>query len=134
MIRNLLTKQSKVDSRTREENEAGFTLMEVLVALVILGIGFSILIQGYSLIIDSLEKQRDYNYLVSWAEGKLIEVSNGLELTPRGYFTHNGKEFKWSIEHNVKGDGLREIVLNVEWPGPNGLRSYRVGRIVYSPE
>ncbi len=128
----ILLSKPKTAEKKRRKNEAGFTLMEVLIALVILGVGFSILVQGYSLILTSLEKQRDYSYLTSWAEGKLIEAVNRVELAPRGYFVHKGKEFRWSIKQKGMDDGLREIILNVEWTGPNGLNFYRIERFNYS--
>src|SRR5690554_3912097 len=114
--------------------EDGFTLMEVLIAVVILAVGFSILIQGYTLIMDSIEKQRDYDYLLNCIEGKLIEVANGLELSPNGYFEHDGRECRWNTVERDMEDGLSEISIKIEWSGPGSTRSYFLERIVYREE
>lgn len=119
-------------------NEEGFTLIETLIALVILGIGLSILVEGYLIVTDSIEYQRDYNYVLNWSETKMAEIVHKYELGRHGNFEYSGKVFQWNVEESYNADqseiGLKTINLIVKWRGSNGSKTYRTARTVLKME
>ncbi|QTL97159.1 prepilin-type N-terminal cleavage/methylation domain-containing protein [Iocasia frigidifontis] len=109
-------------------NEKGFTLIEVLIAMVILGISFTILIEGYRTIMASAERNRDYLLAAKWSEDKLISIVNGDDSDRRGYFEENGKEYSWWVEEKCLDDNLIRFDLIMSWPGLRAEIKYSCSR------
>lgn len=123
----------------RLHKEGGFTLLETLIAMVILGVSITILVEAYLTVTNGIEYQRTYNFLTAWSGDKMTELVNGMELARHGSFEHNGREFKWYVEErydlseftdNDTGNGLKKMELIVEWQDRYIIRNYRVSRIV----
>ncbi len=121
------------------DSEEGFTLLETLIALVILGISISILVEAYLIVTDSIEYQRNYNFVLNWSDGKMNELINGIELARHGSFEYLEKSFQWSVEegfldNNFKNieekNGLKTIELTVKWQSANSVKDYRTTRVV----
>ena len=119
----------------KTNSEDGFTLLETLIALVILGISLSILVEAYLIVSDSMEYQQDYNYVLNWSENKITEIIHGVELARHGSFEYSGNLFEWSVEenHNIdqaENTGLKETKLIVQWQGSNGRKTYSVSQTI----
>lgn len=112
------------------QSKAGFTLIETLIALVILGVALAILVEGFLSITTTMDRQKDYNYLMARTEEKMIEVVNGIELATHGNFEYQGREYHWIIEEEVLEAGLKKIVLNVQWQGRNSEMNYSINRTI----
>ncbi|MFW5972250.1 MAG: type II secretion system protein [Bacillota bacterium] len=125
-------------------SEKGFTLIEVLVAVTIFGIGFAIFIEGFSIVTTTIERNRDTSYVMNWADDKIVEYINGDSHNPYGDFTYNNKYFDWNIttsrlpediENPLESrEDLRLLELRVEWPSNSGRRSYSIKRVVLTGE
>lgn len=111
-------------------NQDGFTLIEVLIAVTILGIGFAVLINGFTGVLVSNERSSDYLYVVSWADKKLIKVTNDIELNRHGSFEYKNKRFDWWIEEGYLETDLKKITLKVEWKLKNNTVTYSQERLV----
>lgn len=113
--------------------ERGFTLIEVLVAVIILSIGFTFIAEGFSQAMNSYERTKNYNYVIGRAEEKLIEYSNGLEYLSHGTFERENRIYDWWIEEEPlpESDNLSKIIITVEWA--EGDRQYSIERL-YSRE
>ncbi|MFW6238529.1 MAG: type IV pilus modification PilV family protein [Halanaerobiales bacterium] len=110
----------------------GFTLIEVLVAVIILSISFTVLAEGFSLAIDTYSRNRDYNFAVRLAEDKLEEIAGEREsMTSGDIERENGRVFDWWVEDRVFQDSrnLRKYTITVEWN--EGRRSYSAERLVF---
>lgn len=111
-------------------NEKGFTLIEVLIALVILGISFTILVDGYRTIMDSSKRNIDYQIAAKWSEDKLIKIVNGVELDRNGYFEENDKEYRWWVEENYLDDNITKLDLVISWQGLRAEIKYSCSRYI----
>ncbi len=112
------------------KKEEGFTLLEVLIALVILGIGFAILTQGYITINDGMDRNQNYSFISSWAGSKLNEITAGIELNTHGSFTYRDIVYNWWTEENYLDEGLKEIRLIVEEYGRGDRGRYSLTRLI----
>lgn len=121
------------------KKEEGFTLLETLIAMVILGISISILVEAYLTVTNGIEYQKTYNYVLGWSGDKMTELVNDIELARHGNFKYADKYFQWHVEENLNvrdfideelSSGLKKIDLLVEWQDNNGIRNYRISRII----
>lgn len=114
--------------------QQGFTLLETLIAIVILGISISILVEGFITVTDTIEYQRYYNYLINWSDSKINEIATGHELARHGFFEYSGRMFYWNVKETLKYSdelaGLREINLTIEWQGSIGKKTYSITRLI----
>jgi general secretion pathway protein I len=101
----------------------GFTLLEVLVALSILGIALTIILQLFSANLRSLSASEDYVSAVTKAEAKMREVLDDKDLSEKSWseITDDGYRMDVSINETLKDrtDNLQvralEVALTVYW-------------------
>ena len=88
-------------------NGLGFSLLEVLIALAILGMSLAVLLQSQAQSLDATGRARDYNIASSLMRSKLVDVeaetlSDGFVLgstESEGDFAEDGfPDFKWSAK------------------------------------
>jgi len=114
--------------------DRGFTLIEVLIAMVILGISLSIFVHGFMGVNDGIERRRDYTYIASWSESKLNEIVSGSELATHGDFLYKDNLCSWSLEENYIDQGVRDLKLIVRWSGGQGEYSYSISRVTLNDD
>lgn len=85
----------------RLHKEGGFTLLETLIAMVILGVSITILVEAYLTVTNGIEYQRTYNFLTAWSGDKMTELVNGMELARHGSFEHNGRELSGMLKRDM---------------------------------
>lgn len=109
-------------SRARQRS-GGFSLIEVLVALVVLGVGVAALIQLYSVGLRSTRKSSDYTIALCHARSYLEEAYSMPEAEEGretfdldGGFTVTRSVGLHSLDENVK---YYSIYVSVHWP-PKG--------------
>ncbi|OCL25997.1 hypothetical protein U472_08190 [Orenia metallireducens] len=111
-------------------NEDGFTLLEVIIAMAILGIGFAILTQGFTEVNDGIEGNSNYNYISIWAESKISELTTKIELNNHGVFFYQNNEYKWwTVEKHLDKD-LKELILYIGWQEDGIEKNYSIKRIL----
>lgn len=101
----------------------GFTLLEVLVALSILGIAITIILQLFSANLRALSASEDYVSAVTKAEAKMREVLDDKDLSEKSWseITDDGYRVDVSINDTLKDrtDNLQvralEVALTVYW-------------------
>lgn len=80
-------------------SERGFTLLEVLVAFLILSLSMAILLRIVSQSLGSLDRAEQYQVALQLAESKLVEVLAQLRWDSRG--EHQGRlsgRYRWKSE------------------------------------
>ncbi len=118
-------------SRPSPDAESGLTLLEVLVAFVILAVAITSVMQVFSTGLEGTRRAEAANLAALMAESKLAAV--GVEIPLRAG-RHGGTEangFAWQIEIEPyrEGGGVGEtepaldalqVRIQVRWPGPRG--------------
>lgn len=114
---------------------AGFTLVEVLAALVLLAAILPVAMQGISLATRTTGAARDRMVAASLAETTLNEiVASGAwkdgELS--GDWGEEWPDYRWSSEVEDWGeDNLRRLEVHVYWDERQGRRSVTLSTLVY---
>jgi general secretion pathway protein I len=82
----------------RVAGTSGFTLVEVLVALVVAGLGLSLLMEAASSGIESTTAADRYIYASSMAQSHLALVGHTLPLRKGDYFGDDGDGYRWRVK------------------------------------
>ncbi len=112
------------------KQEEAFTLIEVIIAMVIMGIGFSIFVQGFIEVNDGLDNKLDYNYVSNWAQAKLNELEAGAELASHGSFKYRTKIYNWDTVISYINPQLKQVELVISWDGKNARKKYSLSRVL----
>lgn len=108
--------------------QSGFTLLEVLVATVILAAGVVLISQSISRGIWGLALSRQYTTATFLAQQKLAELVAGIISAneTRGDFGEEYPSYSWELDFADVGDpmlDLEEVTLTVRWDAGRGERS-----------
>lgn len=103
--------------------EKGFTLIEVLVAVALLGIAVTVVIQLFSANLRAIASSEDYIYASARAEAKMMEILDDNELSETSFseITDDGYRMDVSIAEVLQERTenlqvrLLEVVLAVYW-------------------
>ena len=104
-------------------SKRGFTLLEILVALAILGIAITIILQLFSANLRALSVSENYVSAVTKAEAKMREILDDTNLSEKSWseVTDDGYRFDASITETLKDRTenlqvrLLEVALTVQW-------------------
>lgn len=101
----------------------GFTLLEVIIALALLGIAVTVVLQLFSSNMRSISASEDYVYAASKAEARMREVLDDENLTEKSWseITDDGYRIDVSITNALKertenlSVNILEIDLTLHW-------------------
>ena len=124
-MRSPSTPSQEVPASSRKLNDDGFSLLEVIVALAIMAIGYTTVFNLFSVSIKSVGMSDQYMRATRLADSKLneMEMMNYEVETLSGTFK-NEDGYRWSMEiqpyesplndeeYNI---GLSKVVLRVDW-------------------
>jgi prepilin-type N-terminal cleavage/methylation domain-containing protein len=104
-------------------SDKGFTLIEVLVSVVLLGIAVTIVLQLFSANVRALATSEDYIYASAKAEAKMREVLENYDISEISFseITDDGYRIDVSITEvlHERTENLQvrllEVVLTVSW-------------------
>lgn len=107
----------------------GFTLLEVMIALVILGLGFAMAMELLATGVRSAKASEDYTQAVLLAQQKMAEVSVARTLTRAADAGELGGGFRWvseiqPLEQAEELPGrLYSVRVRITWPSRHGEKS-----------
>ena len=115
---------------------AGFSLLEVIVAIAILGIGLVALIQLYASSLRSVRRSEDYTMALAIARSTLDEVYAKPDRSNINYvFDYGNYHIERKIEflYNEEDMTLYQITVSATWPPKGkveltGVRGYYDGK------
>ncbi len=94
-------------------SKKGFTLVELMVALAILGIAALGIFQAYTVGFQSMTDAKDRTVATNIAQKKLEEVKNSVKVAypyySIGYQELNGKTFTIIVATNSKAENLEQV-------------------------
>jgi len=116
----------------------GVTLVEVLLAVVILSIGIAGVLRAYAASIGALEISRDTVNTIELLKEKMADVEQdmieqgGISAgSARGQFAEEFKDYNWTWEARTSArEGLCELAMSI-FRGENGTRQFSV--VTYAP-
>ena len=102
----------------------GFTLLETVAALVLLGIGLSVLYAGYLQAAHLEARAADAGTAVTLARAKLAQAEAGEESGSQGS-CEGAPGFRWTLTREPLGDtGLARLTVAIAWEqeGPHSVK------------
>ena len=114
-----------------------FTLVEVLVTLVFMGIVLPVAMRGLSLSLAAASHARHMNEAASLAESKLNEIAiEGTLASPEtsGDFGPDHPEYRFAVESNARDFGMTEMIVHVMWNEGAAEKSTSVATLIYQQD
>jgi|SRR5690554_526804 len=122
-----MTGRQKLRGFRRDQN--GFTILEALVSLVILGLAFSYILPGFSQLLDSQTYLTTQTEAYILGRGKLAEIITGAERAQEGAFPEPWSDLHWRYNEEKPAEGLRRRIVVVRWEGLLGDKQITVSRL-----
>lgn len=127
-------------SMNKKRGQGGFTLMEVLVSMAILGIALTLILELFSGGLRSAKISEEYTKAVWYGNAKMEEMLTVQDLSEGVTEGSFDSQYAWRSEVKksnpkltVEEDGqtnlpidLYQIVVRVTWSSGSGQRSYEV--------
>jgi type II secretion system protein I len=113
---------------------AGFTLIEVLVALVVVTAGLTIIAQGF-LTGGRASVASQHGTMAVWlADSKMAELEAGILSTKTsgsGSFEPDQPDFSWEVDiQSTATTGLIQATVTITWKERNEERSFELVRLM----
>ena len=123
----------------KKTSEDGFSLLEVIVALAIMAMGFVTVLQLFSGSIRSVSMSEQYLKATTLAKSKMgeLEMNNYRASEFEGTFA-NEENYRWqldispyttSLNSEVNNIQLSEVLLRVLWPDSNKVRNVELSTL-----
>lgn len=109
---------------------SGFTLIEVLIAVTIVGIAFVVIVQGYISLTGLVRQIREYQLVNFFATNKLTQLVQKTDLKTNGIEDLEIMEVSWKSLDQSVGQGVRQVMIIVEWQGSRGAKDYKLTTLI----
>jgi general secretion pathway protein I len=124
----------RFDRRQLDVRQTGYTLIEVLVAFMILALALTVLLRIFSGGLRNVSVSSDYATATLIAESRLAATGIDIPLTPGETAGIEGERFEWTVSVQdyqpwpgyrsaAKGVDAYSVTVTVEWPNGNNTRS-----------
>jgi general secretion pathway protein I len=122
------------DRRQLAVRQSGYTLIEVLVAFMILALALTVLMRIFSGGLRNVSVSSDYAIATVIAEARLAAAGIDVPLRPGETSGTEGERFEWTVSVQdyqpwpgyrsaAKGVDAYRVTVTVEWPNGNNTRS-----------
>ena len=126
----------RFDRRQLAVRQSGYTLIEVLVAFMILALALTVLMRIFSGGLRNVSVSSDYAVATLIAESRLAAAGIDVPLAPGEMSGTEGERFEWTVSVQdyqpwpgyrsaMKGVDAYRVTVTVEWP--HGDNTRRVG-------
>jgi general secretion pathway protein I len=112
----------------------GFTLLEVLATLVLIGVVLPVAMRGISLSLQTAARARHVAEASQLAQQKIAEVlvvRDAAAFTGTGDFGPDWPEYRWETRGTVSGYGTYEVLVVVTWIEQGVERSVELVTLVH---
>jgi general secretion pathway protein I len=124
----------RLDRRQLDVRQSGYTLIEVLVAFMILALALTVLMRIFSGGLRNVSVSSDYATATLIAESRLAAAGIDLPLVPGETSGTEGERFEWTISVQdyepwpgyrsaAQGVDAYRVTVTVEWPHRDRTRS-----------
>jgi general secretion pathway protein I len=124
----------RFDRRQLDVRQTGYTLIEVLVAFMILALALTVLMRIFSGGLRNVSVSSDYAMATLIAESRLAAAGIDVPLRPGETSGTEGERFEWTLSVQdyqprpgyrsaAKGVDAYRVTVTVEWPNGDNTRS-----------
>ena len=124
----------RLDRRQLAARQSGYTLIEVLVAFMILALALTVLLRIFSGGLRNVSVSSDYAIATLIAESRLAAAGIDVPLRPGETSGIEGERFEWTVSVQdyqpwpgyrsaAKGVDAYRVRVTVEWPNGDNTRS-----------
>jgi general secretion pathway protein I len=124
----------RFDRRQLDRRQSGYTLIEVLVAFMILALALTVLLRIFSGGLRNVSVSSDYATATLIAESRLAATGIDIPLTPGETAGTEGERFQWTVSVQdyqpwpgyrsaARGVDAYRVTVTVEWPNGDNTRS-----------
>lgn len=107
--------------------EDGFTLIEVLVAIMVMGLLFPLILEGFGLALNVASRSSAQTFAVVLAKEHMARAALSLNEGEEGSVIYRGKTFNWEVVKNSSEiQGLQEIAVVITWQGKRQVQRYEL--------
>jgi prepilin-type N-terminal cleavage/methylation domain-containing protein len=128
-----MTNVARSSRRRSRRRRAGFTLVEVLATMVMLGIVLPVAMRGVSIALATASSARHRAEAAELASAKLDELVTTGEWSasaPSGDFGTDYPGYTWTIQMASRDYGVTEILLTVTWQERGQPRTLNLATMV----
>ena len=112
------------------KSRAGFTLMEVLAVLLLMGLVLPVLLRGASLALSASSHARRVAQATALAGERLEEiVLSGNLSAGSGRFESPWQDYEWTATVTARDYNLSEVVVVVQWQARDKAHSVRLATL-----
>ena len=112
-------------------NAKGFSLIEILVAVTIVGISFAIIVEGYVGMSRLVQQMKEYQLASSFAREKITQIVQKIDPTTAGSVTLTGGfKVTWNAVIADMSDGVRRLTVYVDWDSQKGDKQYELATLI----
>jgi general secretion pathway protein I len=120
---------------SRRARRGGFTLIEVLATLVLIGIVLPVAIKGATMAMQAASGARHQAEAATMGEAKLNQmiaegdyaISGG-----SGTFAPDFPQYRWTVESALRDFNVTEVSMTVTWTEQGRDRSVNVSTLIYA--
>jgi general secretion pathway protein I len=135
----------RLDRRQLDVRQSGYTLIEVLVAFMILALALTVLMRIFSGGLRNVSVSSDYATATLIAESRLAAAGIDLPLVPGETSGTEGERFEWTISVQdyepwpgyrsaAQGVDAYRVTVTVEWPHRDRTRSVGLSTVRLSTQ
>jgi len=132
-VMRITNHESRITDRWPRDSRSGFTLVEVLVALVVMGSAIAILAQGFTTGGGASVTAQNRTKAVWLAEEKMADLESAvlpLNLGQSGSYTDN-PDWKWEVKSDsTTVAGLYQMTVTITWKERHQDRTYHLVRLM----
>lgn len=126
--------EAPTETHRQARSEGGFTLIEVLVALVVVTAGLTVIAQGFLTGGRASVASQHRSIAAMLAESKMAEIEAGIisnTTSASGTFEPERPDFTWNLElESTTITGLTQITLTVLWKERGEETSFALTRLM----
>ena len=130
---------------SRPQQQAGFSLLEVLVAFVIMGLVIGGILQLFGNSMRSVSLSDEYSYAVKIAESQMATVGTAIPVEAGNTSGSSGDKFNWNITIEATEFEMPEgappmplypyrVMVDVSWPSGNKDRHFQLASLRFGKE
>jgi prepilin-type N-terminal cleavage/methylation domain-containing protein len=105
-------------------SEKGFSLIEVLVGLLIMGLALGVFLETFNSALHLRERGSEYSVLPLLAQAKMETIMAGEERAEEGYFNEPWNEYRWRLWRETQADGV--TLWSLRLTRRDGREAYRL--------